>query len=61
MYTYVLVQQSGSVNSIVATSSGVCAVDKPELHVHDLVATCHAKSPGVLPVQVPQLLRLVQL
>ena len=29
--------------------------------MHGLVATCHAKSPRVLPVPVPQLLSVVQL
>ena len=58
--TYVLVQQSGSANSIVATCSRVYVVDHPE---HGLVAadTCDAKSPCALPVPVPPLLSVVQL
>ena len=60
MYTYVLVQQSVSANSIVATCSRSYVVDHPELavHVHALVATYtyDAKSLCALPVPVPQLL-----
>ena len=62
VYTYVLVQQSGSANSIVATISGVYVVDHPE------VCTCIAYSGYMsreiavctIPVPVTQLLSFAQ-
>ena len=62
LYAYVLVQQSGSANSIVATCSRVYVVDHPELCTCIVATyTYDAKSLCALPVPVPQLLSVVQL